>query len=217
MLSSINPAETPAWQKLILALFMNLQATHLRELFHEDPQRFQKFKVQFEDILVDYSKNIINQGVVDILIELAHETELPEAIKAMFEGVPINQTERRAVLHTALRNRANTPVLVNGKDVMPDINKVLDQMKNFSDQLLQGQWKGYTGKPITDIVNIGIGGSDLGPLMVTEALKPYHRNIRPHFVSNVDGTHMAETVKQLDAETTLSHHCLQNLYHPGKR
>jgi glucose-6-phosphate isomerase len=202
MLSTINPAETPAWQKLT-ALFMNLQATHLRELFHEDPQRFQKFKVQFEDILVDYSKNIVNQGVIDILIELAHETELPEAIKAMFEGVPINQTEHRAVLHTALRNRANTPVLVNGKDVMPDINKVLDQMKNFSDQLLKGHWKGYSGKAITDIVNIGIGGSDLGPLMVTEALKPYHQNIRPHFVSNVDGTHMAETVKHLDAETTL--------------
>src|SRR5882672_7313374 len=202
MLSTINPAETPAWQKLT-ALFMNLQAVHLRELFDEDPQRFEKFNVQFEDILADYSKNIINQGVIEILIELAHETELPEAIKAMFDGVPINQTEHRAVLHTALRNRSNTPVLVNGKDVMPDINKVLDQMKDFSDQLLQGKWKGYSGKNITDIVNIGIGGSDLGPLMVTEALKPYHKNIRPHFVSNVDGTHLAETVKHLDAETTL--------------
>jgi len=202
MLSTINPAETPAWQKLT-ALFMNLQAVHLRELFDEDPQRFQKFSLQFEDILIDYSKNTINKEVIDHLIELANETELPEAIKAMFDGIPINQTEHRAVLHTALRNRSNSPVLVDGKDVMPEINMVLGQMKSFSEQLLQGKWKGYTGKAITDIVNIGIGGSDLGPLMVTEALKPYHKNIRPHFVSNVDGTHLAETVKSLDSETTL--------------
>ena len=202
MLSTINPAESPAWHKLT-ALFMNLQAVHLRELFEEDPQRFQKFNLQFEDILVDYSKNIINKGVIDILIELANETELHEAIKAMFDGVPINQTEHRAVLHTALRNRSNSPVRVDGKDVMPEVNKVLEQMKNFSDQLIKGQWKGFTGKAITDIVNIGIGGSDLGPLMVTEALKPYHKNILPHFVSNVDGTHLVETVKHLDPETTL--------------
>jgi glucose-6-phosphate isomerase len=202
MLSIINPAETPAWQKLT-ALFMNLQAVHLRELFDEDPQRFQKFNLQFEDILIDYSKNMINKEVIDHLIELANETELHEAIRAMFDGVPINQTEHRAVLHTALRNRSNSPVLVDGMDVMPEVNKVLEQMKNFSAQLLSGQWKGYTGKAITDIVNIGIGGSDLGPLMVTEALKPYHKNIRPHFISNVDGTHLAETVKYLDPETTL--------------
>ena len=202
MLSTINPAETPAWHKLT-ALFMNLQATHMRELFHEDPERFKKFHLQFEDILVDYSKNIIHEGVIDILLELAEETELQEAIKAMFDGIPINQTEHRAVLHTALRNRSNTPVLVDGKNVMPEVNSVLDQMKKFSDQLLLGQWKGYTGKSITDIVNIGIGGSDLGPLMVTEALKPYQKNIKPHFVSNVDGTHMAETLKNLNPETTL--------------
>ncbi len=202
MLSTINPGETSAWQKLTV-MFMNLQAVHLRELFEEDPERFQKFNLKFEDILVDYSKNLVTKEVVEALIELAQETELPEAIKAMFEGEPINQTEHRAVLHTALRNRSNTPVLVDGVDVMPEVNAVLSQMKAFSDRLLSGQWKGYTGKAITDIVNIGIGGSDLGPLMVTEALKPYQKNIRPHFVSNVDGTHLAETVKHLDPETTL--------------
>ncbi len=202
MLSTINPTETSAWQKLTV-LFLNLQAAHLRELFDEDPQRFQKFNLSFEDILVDYSKNLITKEVVDTLIELANETELHEAIKSMFEGIPINQTEHRAVLHTALRNRSNTPVFANGVDVMPEVNRVLDQMKDFSDRLLQGRWRGYTGKPITDIVNIGIGGSDLGPLMVTEALKPYQKNIQPHFVSNVDGTHLTETVKHLDPESTL--------------
>ncbi len=202
MLPTINPAETPAWQKLTF-LFMNLQAVHLRELFDEDPHRFQKFNLQFEDILVDFSKNLVTKEVLDALVELTNETELAEAIKAMFDGVPINQTEHRAVLHTALRNRSNTPVLVNGSDVMPEVNAVLNQMKTFSERLIRGQWKGYTGKAITDLVNIGIGGSDLGPLMVTEALKPYHAAIRPHFVSNVDGTHLAETVKHLDPETTL--------------
>ncbi len=202
MLSTINPAETATWQKLT-ALFMNLQAVHLRELFDEDPQRFQKFNLQFEDILVDYSKNLVTKEVMETLVELTDETELTEAIKAMFDGIPINQTEHRAVLHTALRNRSNTPVLVNGVDVMPEVNAVLKQMQDFSDQLINGSWKGYSGKPITDIVNIGIGGSDLGPLMVTEALKPYHKNIHPHFVSNVDGTHLVETVKHLDPETTL--------------
>src|SRR5260221_1333556 len=202
MLATINPAETIAWQKLT-ALFMHLQAVHLRELFEEDPQRFQKFNLQFEDILVDYSKNLITKEVTETLIELANETELTEAIKSMFDGIPINQTEHRAVLHTALRSRSNSPVLVDGKDVMPEVNRVLDQMKRFSSQLLSGEWKGYTGKAITDIVNIGIGGSDLGPLMVTEALRPYHKNIKPHFISNVDGTHLAETVKHLDPETTL--------------
>ncbi|HTH56886.1 MAG TPA: glucose-6-phosphate isomerase [Cyclobacteriaceae bacterium] len=202
MLNSINPTETNAWQKLTLA-FLNMQAAHMRELFAEDPQRFEKFHLKFEDILIDYSKNLIAQEVVDALVELANETELPEAIKMMFDGAMINQTEHRSVLHVALRNRGNTPIHVDGRDVMPEINRVLDQMKTFSTRLLSGEWKGYTGKPITDIVNIGIGGSDLGPLMVTEALQPYHKNIKPHFVSNVDGTHIAETLKQLNCETTL--------------
>ncbi|MGC4022864.1 MAG: glucose-6-phosphate isomerase [Cyclobacteriaceae bacterium] len=202
MINSIDPTETRAWSKLGL-LFLNMQAVHLRELFEEDPERFKKFSTTFEDILIDYSKNIVNKEVMDVLIELANETELAEAIHAMFEGVKINQTENRSVLHVALRNRSNTPIKADGVDIMPEVNKVLDQMKVFSNKLISGEWKGYTGKTITDIVNIGIGGSDLGPLMVTEALKPYHKSIRPHFVSNVDGTHLAETVKHLNPETTL--------------
>lgn len=202
MLPTHNPTETDAWQKLEM-IFMTMQATHMRELFAEDPDRFNKYSIQFEDILVDYSKNIVNDEVMRLLVSLAHEIELPNAISAMFRGESINRTENRAVLHTALRNRANTPVLVDGTDVMPEVNKVLDQMKRFSDSLLSGEWKGYTGKPIQHIVNIGIGGSDLGPYMVTEALRPYWSTITPHFVSNVDGTHLAETVKKLNPETTL--------------
>jgi glucose-6-phosphate isomerase len=202
MLPNINPTETQSWQKLEV-LFLTMQATHMRELFEEDPKRFSTFQVQFEDILVDYSKNIITEEVMKELIALAEEAELPAAIEAMFRGDRINRTEDRSVLHTALRNRANTPVLVEGADVMPDVNKVLEQMKRFSNNLLSGAWKGSSGKAITDIVNIGIGGSDLGPYMVTEALRPYWKNITPHFVSNVDGTHIAETVKKLDPETTL--------------
>jgi glucose-6-phosphate isomerase len=202
MLPNQNPTETRAWQKLEM-LFLTLQATHMREMFAEDPDRFSKFHTTFEDVLVDYSKNIINQEVFDALIELANETDVKSAIDAMFIGQQINHTEGRSVLHTALRNRSNKAVLVEGDDVMPAVNKVLAQMKKFSDDLQSGTWKGYSGKAITDIVNIGIGGSDLGPYMVTEALRPYWKNITPHFVSNVDGTHIAETVKQLNPETTL--------------
>jgi len=202
MLPKINPAETIAWQKLT-AHFMMMQATHMRELFEEDPTRFEKFQLRFNDILIDYSKNIINEETIELLIELAEEVGLKESIEAMFRGDKINQTEHRSVLHVALRNRANTPVYVDGKDVMPEINKVLDQMKSFSEQLLSGQWKGFSGKRITDLVSIGIGGSDLGPLMVTEALWPYRSTIKPHFVSNVDATHIVETLKNLDPETTL--------------
>lgn len=202
MFPSVNPVETNSWQRLT-AHFLEMQATHLRELFAEDASRFEKFHAQFEDILIDYSKNIISEDTLKLLISLANECELREAIDAMYIGDRINQTEKRSVLHIALRNRANTPVLVNGEDVMPEVNRVLTQMKQFSEQLLSGAWKGFSGKPIENIVNIGIGGSDLGPLMVTEALKPYHKNIKPYFVSNVDGTHLAETVKNLDPEKTL--------------
>lgn len=202
MLPTVNPIETPAWQRLEIH-FLTMQAMHMRELFHDDPDRFKKFSIQFGDMLVDYSKNIITEETMRLLFELAQETELKPAIASMFGGVAINQTEGRAVLHTALRNRANTPMLVDGKDVMPEINKVLDQMKSFSNRLISGEWKGFSGKRITDIVNIGIGGSDLGPYMVTEALKPYWQGVTPHFVSNVDGTHLAETVKHLNPETTL--------------
>jgi len=202
MLSTIDPTETTAWTKLT-SHFLSMQATHLRELFDEDPDRFEKFQLKLNDILVDYSKNIVTQETLDLLIELAKEVELPSAIDSMFLGERINQTENRSVLHTALRNRSNTAVLVDGANVMPEVNRVLGQMKEFSSKLIDGTWKGFSGKAITDIVNIGIGGSDLGPLMVCEALKPYQKNIRPHFVSNVDGTHIAEVTKHLNPETTL--------------
>lgn len=202
MLPNQNPTETAAWQRLE-ALFLHMQATHMREMFAEDPDRFEKFHLQFNDILVDYSKNIINEEVMKELIALAKEVELQDAIDALFRGEAINQTEGRSVLHIALRNRSNTPVLAEGIDVMPDVNAVLNQMKTFSSNLINGTWKGYSGKAITDIVNIGIGGSDLGPYMVTEALRPYWKNITPHFVSNVDGTHIAEIVKRVNPETTV--------------
>ncbi|MBX2901619.1 MAG: glucose-6-phosphate isomerase [Cyclobacteriaceae bacterium] len=202
MLPKHNPTETLAWSKLH-DHFLTLQATHMRDLFAQDADRFNKFQVQLQDLLFDYSKNIITEETINLLLELAEETELKASIQAMFRGEKINQTEHRSVLHIALRNRSNTPIFVDGADVMPQVNKVLDQVKAFSDKVLSGTWKGYSGKAITDIVNIGIGGSDLGPLMVTEALKPYHTTITPHFVSNVDGTHIAETLKRLNPDTTL--------------
>lgn len=202
MLPKINPTETNAWSKLT-AHFLMMQATHMRELFEEDPKRFEKFHLKLNDIIVDYSKNIITEETIQTLVELAQETELKESIDSMFHGDKINQTEHRSVLHIALRNKSNTPINVDGENIMPLVNSVLDQIKKFSNQLLSGEWKGFTGKQITDIVNIGIGGSDLGPLMVTEALRPYHTTIKPHFVSNVDGTHIVETLKNLNPETTL--------------
>lgn len=202
MLSTINPTETTAWRNLEMH-FLLMQATHLKELFEEDPDRFKKFSLQFNDLFLDYSKNIVSEETLNLLVDLANETDLHSAIQAMYSGKAINQTEGRAVLHIALRNRKNEPILVDGEDVMPQVNKALEQIKRFSTRLLNGEHKGYTGKKITDIVNIGIGGSDLGPLMVTEALKPYWAGITPHFVSNVDGTHMAETLKKVNPETTL--------------
>ncbi len=202
MLSTINPTETTAWHNLEMH-FLLMQATHLKELFEEDPDRFKKFSIQFNDLFLDYSKNIVSEETLKYLVDLANETDLHAAIQAMYSGKAINQTEGRAVLHIALRNRKNEPILVDGEDVMPQVNKALEQIKRFSTRLLNGEHKGYTGKKITDIVNIGIGGSDLGPLMVTEALKPYWAGITPHFVSNVDGTHMAETLKKVNPETTL--------------
>lgn len=202
MLQNINPTETIAWQKLEMH-FLMMQAMHMRDLFHDDPDRFKKYSLQFNDILLDFSKNIINEETIETLCDLAKEIDLDLAIESMFKGETINRTENRAVLHTALRNRSNTPVLVDGHDVMPEINRVLEQMKQFAEKIISGNWKGCTGKSITDIVNIGIGGSDLGPYMVTEALKPYWKTITPHFVSNVDGTHLAETLKKVNPETTL--------------
>jgi len=202
MLPKINPIETIAWQKLE-EIHFEFEGTHLKDLFAKDDKRFDKYSITFEDILVDYSKNIVSDEVKSVLLELAKECKLNDAIESMFTGEKINATENRAVLHTALRNRSNTPILVDGKDVMPEINEVLAQMKAFSEKVISGEWKGYTGKAITDVVNIGIGGSDLGPLMVTEALKPYKNHLNLHFVSNVDGTHIAETLKTVNPETTL--------------
>ncbi|MEL4203268.1 glucose-6-phosphate isomerase [Plesiomonas shigelloides] len=202
-MNSINPTQTAAWQALTQH-YQSMRNVTLRDLFADDPLRFNAYSATFEDqFLLDYSKNLINQSTMQHLLALAHETKLPEAIAAMFRGDKINRTEDRAVLHVALRNRSNTPIMVDGQDVMPQVNAVLAKMKAFCDKVISGQWTGYTGKAITDVVNIGIGGSDLGPYMVTEALKPYKNHLNMHFVSNVDGTHIAETLKSLDPETTL--------------
>ncbi|MFW5755091.1 MAG: glucose-6-phosphate isomerase, partial [Tangfeifania sp.] len=202
MLPKIDPATTKAWKKLEEHYAISKE-THIKDLFENDTDRFDKFSLKFEDILLDYSKNRLDEKAFGLLVELAGECGLKEAIGSMFAGEKINATENRAVLHVALRNRSNNPIEVDGKDVMPEVNSVLDQMKKFSDEVISGRWKGYTGKAITDVVNIGIGGSDLGPLMVTEALKPYKNYLNLHFVSNVDGTHIAETLKRVDPETTL--------------
>ncbi|KAH7727789.1 Phosphoglucose isomerase (PGI) [Aphelenchoides avenae] len=179
----------------------------LVDLFTHDPLRFEKYSRKLPtpdgEILVDFSKNLVNEEIFRELIALARSSKVEEFRKAMFSGEHINFTEDRAVLHVALRNRSNTPVLVDNKDVMPDVNAVLAHMKEFTDSVIIGQWKGYTGEKITDVVNIGIGGSDLGPLMVTEALKPYQKGPQVHFVSNIDGTHLAEVLKKVSAKTTL--------------
>lgn len=204
MLASINPTQTQAW-KALTAHFAAMENQSMLELFAADPNRFATFSQQLgEQLLVDYSKNIITQETLDLLVQLAEECQLSEGIQQLFSGAKINQTEGRAVLHVALRNRSNHSTEVDGQDVMPAVNKVLAQMSAFSDRIISGDWKGYTGEAITDVVNIGIGGSDLGPVMVTEALRPYWkpgRNV--HFVSNVDGTHMVETLKRVKAENTL--------------
>jgi glucose-6-phosphate isomerase len=203
MLPRIDPTATAAWKKLG-AHHAEMERVHMKRLFAEDPERFTKFSIRFADILVDYSKNRVTAETLSLLRDLAGACGVKDAIGKLFAGNPINETEGRAVLHTALRNRANAPVYAEGRDVMLEVNAVLAKMKSFSEQVRSGAWKGYTGKTITDIVNIGIGGSDLGPVMVTECLRPYAgEGLRVHFVSNVDGTHIAEALKPLDPETTL--------------
>ncbi len=202
-MKNINPTQTKAW-KALEAHFAANKDRQLSDLFAADPARFDKFSTTYKDnILVDYSKNLITDETLDLLIDLAHEVDLRSAIDAMFNGEKINHTEGRAVLHTALRNRSNRPVMVDGKDVMPEVNAVLAKIKTFCDNVISGEWKGYTGKAIQHVVNIGIGGSDLGPVMITEALRPFKNHLQMHFVSNVDGTHIAETLKNVDPETTL--------------
>ncbi|QAV22795.1 glucose-6-phosphate isomerase [Proteus hauseri] len=202
-MKNVNPTHTLAW-KALEDHFSVIKNTEMKTLFSQDPSRFERFSKTFSDqILVDFSKNRITEETLEKLQALAKECDVAGAIKSMFAGEKINRTEDRGVLHTALRNRSNTPVIVDGKDVMPEVNAVLNKMKKFSERIIGGEWKGYTGKTITDVVNIGIGGSDLGPYMVTEALRPYKNHLTMHFVSNVDGTHIAETLKKCDPETTL--------------
>ena len=204
MLANHRFTDLPAYTQL-LSHYESLKDRHLRDLFAEDSKRFATFTRQFEDILLDFSKNRITAETFGLLVQLAEQADLKTAIGKMFSGDKINRTEDRAVLHIALRNRANTPIQVDGKDVMPDVNEVLAHMKSFTERIRSGDWKGYTGEAITDIVNIGIGGSDLGPVMVTEALKPYadDKKLRVHFVSNVDGVHIYETLQTVRPETTL--------------
>ncbi len=195
--------QTLAWQALE-AHYGQVKDLHMRALFAQEPDRFERLSIKFGDILFDYSKNRITDETMRLLLNLAEDANLAAQIEAMFTGEKINNTEGRAVLHTALRNQSDLPVLVDGEDVMPEIRRVLAKMRHFSESVRSGDWRGFTGKPITDIVNIGIGGSDLGPKMVCAALKPYgKRGLRVHFVSNVDGTDIAETLKLLNPETAL--------------
>ncbi|HEU0109620.1 MAG TPA: glucose-6-phosphate isomerase [Flavisolibacter sp.] len=203
MFPKINPTSTKAW-KLLQDHAKQIKAKHLKQLFAEDTDRFQKFSFELEDVVFDFSKNIITDETIRLLLQLAEECKVKNAITSMFEGDFINQTEKRSVLHVALRNFSGKPVYSAGKNIMDDVQKVQQQMKTFCNKVHSGEWRGYTGKKIKYIVNIGIGGSDLGPLMVTEALKPYWKeDIQPYFVSNVDATHIAETLKKINAEETL--------------
>ena len=203
MLTNTNPTRTENWKKLA-DHYEKMKNVHMKDLFADDPERFAKFSIRFNEILVDYSKNRLSGQTLKLLTGLADEIGLRDAIEKMFSGDKINATENRAVLHVALRNRGNTPVYVDDKDVMPEVNEVLEKMKDFSQRVISGKWKGFTNQKVTDIVNIGIGGSDLGPVMVTECLRPYAKEgLSVHFVSNIDGTHITETLNGLNQETTL--------------
>ena len=195
-------AQSAAWTSLQKHR-QSLETVTMRQLFAEHPHRFDRFSILFDTILFDYSKNRITEETMSLLLDVAKETDVFGYRDKMFAGEKINITEKRAVLHTALRNQSDRPVKVDGQDVMPGIHAVFERMNAFSKRIINGDWKGCTGKAITDIVNIGIGGSDLGAVMVTEALKPYKTRLDVYFVSNVDGTHIAETLKKLDPETTL--------------
>lgn len=199
----INLTSSPPWLALELHR-QDMENVHMRDLFAQDPQRFERFSLRFQDILFDYSKNRITEQTLFILLTLAHQAGLRQKIESMFNGEKINNTEDRAVLHIALRNRSNRPIFVDGEDVMPEVNRVLAKMRRFSEAVRSGEWRGYSGQAITDVVNIGIGGSDLGPQMVVTALKPYvQKGLNFHFVSNVDGTDIAEVLRVVHPETTL--------------
>ncbi|MEO8798834.1 MAG: glucose-6-phosphate isomerase, partial [Polyangiaceae bacterium] len=195
--------ESPAW-KALQHHHEATKGTHMRQLFEGDPKRFESFSIAFGEMFLDYSKHRVTAETMKLLFDLAKQADVTGWRDKMFAGAKINGTEDRAVLHVALRNRSNRPILVDGKDVMSEVNGVLAKMRTFTDRLRSGQWRGHTGKAITDVVNIGIGGSDLGPVMATEALKPYWQaGLNAHFVSNVDGTQIVETLKLLQPETTL--------------
>lgn len=203
MFPKINPTKTEAWKKL-LDHQAKMRKVHMKDLFERDAKRFEKFSISLEDLLFDYSKNILTEETLQILLELAEECQVKKAREAMFTGEKINKTEGRAVLHTALRNFSNEPIYIEGKDAMPEVRKARQKMKFFCEKIHNGEWKGYTGKKIKNIVNIGIGGSDLGPVMVTEALKPYSlEDIEVYFISNIDGTQITEVLKNLHPEETL--------------
>ncbi|MBS1975391.1 MAG: glucose-6-phosphate isomerase, partial [Bacteroidetes bacterium] len=204
MFPKISPFETKAWHQLTDHFEKEMKTTHMRTLFQSDPGRFSKFSLKAGDLFFDYSKNIITEKTMQLLFQLAEECKVKDAIEAMFNGEKINETENRSVLHIALRNFSGNAIFSDGHDVMPDVMHVLGHIKNFCERIHSGEWEGYTGKRIKYIVNIGIGGSDLGPVMVTEALKPYwQEGIQPYFVSNVDGTHIVETLKKVVPDETL--------------
>lgn len=201
MLPKINPTETNIWEYLVEHFLEN--EFDLRTLFAENPRRFEEFSVKKDNYLFDYSKNLINSTTMEYLLRLAEETKVKEAINLMFSGEKINETENKAVLHTALRDFSDKPIFVDGEDVKPKIKRVLSQMRLFSEKVISGEYRGFSGEKITDVVNIGIGGSDLGPVMVCSALKHYKTRLNTHFISNVDGNHLAEVLKNLNPETTL--------------
>lgn len=201
-MQNINPTHTKAWKKLE-EHFKENEAVHMRDLFQKDRERAEKFNIAWEDFYLDYSKNRITEDTRKLLLELAEETKLKEAIESYFTGEAINQTEKRPVLHTALRVAKNAEVTVEGENVVPEVQSVLKRMKQFSEEVISGNRKGYTGKAFTDVVNIGIGGSDLGPVMVTNCLRFYKNHLNMHFISNVDGDHVHETLENLNPETTL--------------
>jgi glucose-6-phosphate isomerase len=197
--------QSKAWQALQAHYAANRQLS-MRNLFADDPDRFERFSLRHDDLLLDYSKNLVTQETMKLLFALAHQAQVEDWRSKVFSGAKINFTEHRAVLHTALRaatDPSHAPILVDGQDVLPDVRAVMDKMRSFSESVRSGGWRGYTGKPVTDVVNIGIGGSYLGPLMVCRALRPYHDKVKVHFVSNVDSTDLVENLQGLDPETTL--------------